>query len=154
MTIWLWPEARVQFGSKSCPGLGKTYICATCPTRVVSKNDSGLGKTEVYGKRKNHTQTLRNKGLSKIAPWLGKTRVHDKTPRETFVPNRSARHDVCRKTSVARIWRRFLASRPWRATTLTKQTFDKRTCPSQVVSTRVFFAHPVVSRQFVRKRRQ
>ena len=153
-TFWLWLGCRVRFGPKSCPGPGNTYIYTTCPTRVVSKNDSGLGKTEVYGKRKNYTQTLRSKGLSKFAPWLGKTRVHDKTPRETFVPNRNVRHDVRQKTSVARIWRRFWASRVWRATTLNKQAFDKRKFTSQVVSTRVFFVHPVVSRQFGRKCRQ
>ena len=37
---------------------------------------------------------------------------------------------------------------------LNKQAFDKRKIPSQVVSTRVFFVHPVVSRQFGRKCRQ
>ena len=59
-----------------------------------------------------------------------------------------------RKTSVARIWRRFWANRTWRATLLNRQTFDKRKFPSQVVSTRVFFVHPAVSKQFGRKCRQ
>ena len=37
---------------------------------------------------------------------------------------------------------------------MNKQTFDKRKFPSQIVSTRVFFVHPVVSRQLGRKCRQ
>ena len=96
----LWLGCRVQFGPKSCPRPGKTYIHATCPTRVVSKNDSRLGKTEVYGKRKNHTQTLRSKGSSKIGPWLRKNEGSrkDATRDVCSEPRRPARHlsqNVC-----------------------------------------------------------
>ena len=98
--IWLWPGRRVHFGPNLCPGSCETYIHVTCPTRVVSKNDSGLGKTEVYGKRKNRTQTLRNKGLSKITFWLGKKEGsrQDATRDACSEPKRPARRlskNVC-----------------------------------------------------------
>ena len=57
-------------------------------------------KTEVYGKRKNHTQTLRNKGLSKITFWLGKNEGsrQDATRDACSEPKRPARRlsqNVC-----------------------------------------------------------
>ena len=96
-TFWLWLGCRVQFVPKSCPRPGETYIHATCPTRVVSKNDSGLGKPRFTENAKTTHKRCEAKACQNPRPGWGKTRVHDKTPRETFVPNRNVRHDVRQK---------------------------------------------------------
>ena len=140
----------------SCPGSGKRTSALRVRHGSCQTNDSGLGKPRFTENAKTHAHTnVATQGLVNHRALAEEqrgftTRRHARrlfrteAPGTTFVEN----------TSVARIWRRCPASRPWRATTLTKQTFDKRKCPSQVVSTRVFFVRPVVSRQFGRKCRQ
>ena len=80
----LWLEENVQFRYFSCPGSRNSYIYATCPTRAASKNDCGLGKTKVYGKRANNAQPLRSKGLSKTAPWLEENEGSRQTALQAF----------------------------------------------------------------------
>ena len=66
--IVLWPEPRVRFRCFSCPDPRNSYIYAAWPARVQSKNDSRLGKSEVYEKQTNDAQVLRRQGFARIVP--------------------------------------------------------------------------------------